>query len=88
MHSRFPKSPVALGLALAVGCACAADAAPASPPGPVQEVAPPLKAAAPKPARKNAKAHVPVQGPEQELVMFVGDDQVDSGHQGPARRHR
>lgn len=72
MHSRFPKSPVALGLALAVGCACAADAAPASPAGPAQEAAPPLKAA-PKPARKNAKAHVPVQGPEQELVMFVGE---------------
>lgn len=63
MHCRLSKLLIALCLTLtAAGASSAADA-------------PPLKVAS-KPAhagKANKTSYVPVQGPEQELVMFVGE---------------
>lgn len=62
MLSRFPKLLTACYLTLAVGTSFAASAT----------VVPPLTTA-PMHAQKAAKAHVPIEGKEQELVMFVGE---------------
>lgn len=69
MHCRLSKLLTALCLSLTVGAVSAADAATDA-----ASAAPPLKASKPPTAGKAAKSsHVPVQGPEKEIVMFVGE---------------
>ena len=62
MYRSLSKLLVALCLPLLVGLSSAADAPPLTD----------APAKSTKPAKAGKAAHVPVQGPEQELVMFVG----------------
>ena len=63
MYRSLSKLLVALCLPLLVGLSSAADAPPLTD----------APAKSTKPAKAGKAAHVPVQGPEQELVMFVGE---------------
>lgn len=60
MYCRLSKLLVSLCLPLALSTAHAVDA-------------PPLQNAKAAPAKSSKAAHVPVQGAEQEIVMFVGE---------------
>jgi pilus assembly protein CpaC len=64
MHCRLSKLLIALCLTLTAGVSSAADAPPLQPNKPAHSG---------KAGKVSKAAHVPVQGPEQELVMFVGE---------------